>query len=162
MIRSWEEYWCPSCGHTEDIIPVKNPPKRPVITEEPQLKPTRRLIGISARESRRRYLRSPAGREASARYRRGSLYKEAHERHRQTDTYRDTQERFKKKRKIFKDLDRILDNKPPARWPWYLKILYDNGNSCARRCIYQTHNLCIIYSNINPLEPENCKHFKEE
>lgn len=103
-----EEWVCINCGNR--VPGLGGRPSR--LTEIPEidipLKPRKRLIGISAKESRRLYRNTPAGKAAWERYRHSELFYEAHARHRKTEKYKDTQARFKEKRRLFK----ILLNPP--------------------------------------------------
>lgn len=94
------------CGFSQDITPER--PKPPPI-EIDTVKPLARVHGISARESRRIYAKTPAGKAARKRYHTSPLFKAAHARHRQTDKYRASQERFKTKQKLFRNIRRQLD-----------------------------------------------------
>lgn len=94
---------CLQCGNRVSVRTTAKPkPVEPPI-EQP-LKPKKRIRGISAKESRRIYSKSPAGKAAWERYRRSELFYEAHARHRATETYAETQRRYKDKVKLFKKL----------------------------------------------------------
>ena len=113
---------CLSCGARIEVSrktmkPVEITPK------DLPIKPTRRIHGISAKESRRYYHNSPAGKAAWERYRRSELFYEAHARHRQTETYKQTQERFKQKVRLF---NAILY--PPAKSTCPLNLFFEGPN----------------------------------
>lgn len=99
---------CSDCKFVEALPPIDKPL---IITDEERdslftdsSNHKKRIKGISAKESRRIYLRSPAGKEAINRYRKSKLYKEAQARYRSGNKYKDTQLRFKSKVRLFESL----------------------------------------------------------
>jgi len=115
---------CPKCGF-EKILPPRQKEETSDLTEdlpEVPIKPIKRVRGISAKESRRLYSKTPAGKAAWLRYRRSKLFKEAHARHRQTDKYKETQERYHDKIKVFKKLLHPQDKQPKIKYTCPLKL----------------------------------------
>jgi len=103
-----DELVCLSCG-----MRVTLPKPTGAIVEEIRrvqedsvdaLKPVKRIKGISEKESRRIWRKSPEGKKAVFRYQHSQLFREAHARHRKTDKYRQSQEKYKSKIELFKVL----------------------------------------------------------
>jgi len=115
---------CPKCGF-EKILPPRQKKETLEPTEgllESPLKPVKRLRGISAKESRRLYSKTPAGKAAWLRYRRSKLFSEAHARHRQTEKYKETQQRYHDKIKLFKKLLYPKQKQPEIEYTCPLKL----------------------------------------
>ena len=123
---------CLACGNRVTISVVKKE-STVVPKEDFPFKPTRRIRGISAKESRRIYSKTPAGKAAWERYRRSQLFYEAHARHRQTEKYKETQKRFKEKQELF---NLLLYPLPESTCPLNLFFkgpegeIYNNRSQC--------------------------------